>query len=95
MGSPMVGYLLAGGEGELSREFRHEKEMGEVSLEKVLLEEYPMGDESRSDRRDLEISIESLREDEDDNDDNSSVGENEGRKARGRRGVEVRDLVAE
>ena len=91
----MVGYLLAGGEGELSRDPRHEKEAGEVSLEKVRLEEYPIGEVSRRDRLDLEISIESLKEDEDDNDDSSSVGENDGRKARGSRGVEVRDLVAE
>ena len=91
----MVGYLLAGGEGELSREPRHEKETGELSLEKVRLEEYPIGEESRRDRLDLEISIESLNEDEDDSDDSSSVGENDGRKARGSRGVEVRDLVAE
>ena len=95
VGSPMVGYLLVGGEGELSLEPRHEKETGEVSLENVLLEEYPMGEESRRDRLDLEISIESLKEDEDDSDDNSSVGENDGRKALGSRGVEVRDLVAE
>ena len=90
----MVGYLVAGGEGELSREPRHE-ETGEFSLEKVRLEEYPIGEESRRDRLDLEISIESLNEDEDDSDDSSSVGENDGRKARGSRGVEVRDLVAE
>jgi len=34
-----VGYLLAGGEGELSREPRQEKEAGDVSLENVLFEE--------------------------------------------------------
>ena len=54
-----------------------------------------MGEESRRDRLDLDISIESLKDDEDDNDNSSSVGENDGRKARGSRGVEVRDLVAE
>ena len=54
-----------------------------------------MGEESRRDRLDLDISMESLKDDEDDNDESSSVGENDGRKARGSLGVEVRDLVAE
>ena len=52
---------LLGGDDSL------EKERGEVSLEKVLFR----GEESLSDRLDLEISMESRREEEDDMEDSS------------------------
>ena len=52
---------LLGGDDSL------EKERGEVSLENVLFR----GEESRSDRLDLEISMESRREEEDDIEDSS------------------------
>ena len=72
------------GEGELSREFLHEKLIGDVSLLNVL----NPGEVSRKDLRDNLDSDGDM----DSEDENSSVGENEGRNALGRRGVEVNDL---
>ena len=67
--------------------------MGDVSLLNVLFDN-PMGDRSRSDFRDSDLldNLDSDGDMEDDSDENSSVGENDGRNALGSRGVEVRDL---
>ena len=67
--------------------------MGEVSLLKVLLDR-PIGDRSLSDFLDSDLldNLDSDGDMEDDSDENSSVGENDGRNALGSRGVEVKDL---
>ena len=75
------------GDGEVSLEFLQEKLIGDVSRLNVLL--WNPGDVSRNDLLD---SLDNEGDIDDENDENSSVGENEGRKALGSRGVDVRDL---